>query len=412
MSGLFVIFALALVSSHGASIPKTQEQVVEEFLYEVDKLGDTGNYTMEFLVESNGYPVEVHKVTTSDGYILTMYRIPKSPYTGKSNGKVAFLQHGILSSSADWCVLGAGKALAFKLSDQGYDIWLGNARGNIWSREHTSLTTKDSEYWAFSWHQIGAIDLPAMIDYVLEQTGVEKVYYVGHSQGTTVYYVMTSMYPEYNDKIVVGASLAPIGFVKHMTSPLFQLMAFWSGTLDSLFSIIGLNEFAPTNDFFRNIVGDVMCKEDSVTQLLCTNALFAICGFSRNQMNTTLLPLLTHYSPGGASVKQFVHFGQEIRSGYFRQYDLGTSGNRKQYGSRSPPSYDLTKITAPTFLFYSKNDWLSAEKDVNNLCTGMGSSCKGKVLMSDFAFNHIDYLFGIDAPALVYNKVISVFARY
>lgn len=82
------------------------------------------------------------------------------------------------------------------------------------------------------------------------------------------------------------------------------------------------------------------------------------------------------------------------------------------YGSLTPPSYDLAKVTAPTYLFYSKNDWLSAETDVDQLCSEMGSSCKGKLLISDFSFNHLDYTFGIDAPTLVYNKVISIFARY
>lgn len=58
-------------------------------------------------MESNGYPVETHYVTTSDGYILTVHRIPSG---NSGNGKVAYLQHGILASSADWCVMGAGKS--------------------------------------------------------------------------------------------------------------------------------------------------------------------------------------------------------------------------------------------------------------------------------------------------------------
>jgi len=196
-----------------------------------------------------------------------------------------------------------------------------------------------------------------------------------------------------------------------MTSPLIQLLSFWTGPLELLLNIIGVDEFLPNNDFFKYVIGDALCKEDSITQLLCTNALFAICGFSRAQMNTTLLPLLTKYTPAGASTKQLLHYVQEVRSGYFRQYDLGLIDNQKTYGSLSPPNYDLSKIKAPTYLIYSKNDWLSAETDVNKLCDKMGSACKGKFVMSDFQFNHLDYMFGIDAPTLVYNKVISLFAR-
>jgi lysosomal acid lipase/cholesteryl ester hydrolase len=59
------------------------------------------------MIEAGGYPVETHYVTTADAYILTMYRIPAP---GK---KVAFLQHGLLCSSADWVVMGPGMLLDF-----------------------------------------------------------------------------------------------------------------------------------------------------------------------------------------------------------------------------------------------------------------------------------------------------------
>lgn len=38
-----------------------------------------------------------------------------------------------------------------------------------------NLTTADNAFWDFSFHEIGTRDLPAIIDYVLEQTGVSSV---------------------------------------------------------------------------------------------------------------------------------------------------------------------------------------------------------------------------------------------
>ena len=62
------------------------------------------------LIEKAGYPSETHMVTTDDGYILTMHRIPYSKNDPDSykNGEVnvtrpvVFVQHGLLCSSADF----------------------------------------------------------------------------------------------------------------------------------------------------------------------------------------------------------------------------------------------------------------------------------------------------------------------
>ena len=63
-------------------------------------------------------------------------------------------------------------------------------------------------------------DLPAMLNKVLDTTGEEKLFYIGHSMGTTTYMAMTNMYPEMNDKIILANFLAPIAFVEHMRSPI------------------------------------------------------------------------------------------------------------------------------------------------------------------------------------------------
>lgn len=42
---------------------------------------------------------------------------------------------------------------------------------------------------------------------------------------------MTASLPEYNNKIIAAASLAPIGYMNHMTSPLLKIMSYWTGTL-------------------------------------------------------------------------------------------------------------------------------------------------------------------------------------
>ena len=88
-----------------------------------------------------------------------------------------FYQHGYESSSAE-IVLGPSETtLGFILSNQGYDVWMGNFRGNVYSRNHTFLNPDITvgPFWDFSWWENGVFDLPAMLDYVLETTGQDKL---------------------------------------------------------------------------------------------------------------------------------------------------------------------------------------------------------------------------------------------
>lgn len=82
----------------------------------------------------------------------------------------------------------------------------------------------------FSWHEIGTKDLPAMIDYVLKVTRDEKLFYVGFSQGTTVFFVMASEKPEYNEKIRLMSALAPVAYMSHLSNPFVRVLSkFFSG---------------------------------------------------------------------------------------------------------------------------------------------------------------------------------------
>lgn len=103
----------------------------------------------------------------------------------------------------------------------GYDLWIGNARGNTFSRNHTTLNPDEPQFWTFSWHQIGVYDLPAMIDYILSHTGQDKLIYIGHSQGVTSMFVLLSKRPEYNKKIIILHAIAPPIIMKyhHIVTP-------------------------------------------------------------------------------------------------------------------------------------------------------------------------------------------------
>jgi lysosomal acid lipase/cholesteryl ester hydrolase len=61
----------------------------------------------------------------------------------------------------------------------------------------------------FSFHEHGLYDAPAIIDKVLKVTGLSKISYVCYSMGCTTFFVMMSLRPEYNEKLVGLVGMAP-----------------------------------------------------------------------------------------------------------------------------------------------------------------------------------------------------------
>ena len=59
----------------------------------------------------------------------------------------------------------------------GYDVWLGNTRGNRYSHGHVSLdpAVDKAEYWDYDWHEAGLYDVPAEIEFILDYTGRTQV---------------------------------------------------------------------------------------------------------------------------------------------------------------------------------------------------------------------------------------------
>lgn len=103
----------------------------------------------------------------------------------------------------------------YSLYDDGYDVWMGNARGTRPSRGHLHYNTTSKKYWSFSLHEIAIHDCKSFIDFILEKTNQTQLHYVGYSQGTTLFFILTATLPEYNAKIRSMIAMAPAVHMTH-----------------------------------------------------------------------------------------------------------------------------------------------------------------------------------------------------
>lgn len=374
---------------------------------------DVGKGMVE-IVASKGYACEEHFVTTDDGYILGVFRIPAGrneppPAPGSKTAKpVAFLQHGLLDSSYTWVNNFPTQSLGFLLADAGYDVWFGNSRGNFYSRRHTHLDPdKDAAFWAFDFDEMALSDLPAMLQYVQEVSGAKTLSYVGHSQGTTQAFAAFSSDPEWATTIDLFGALAPVAYVHHQGSILLSLAA--DLDVDKWAALFGIREFLPDASFLQKLDPDIC----SLLPTGCDVVLFFICG-PTNNLNASRIDVYVSETPAGTSVQNLGHWAQGVRKETFEHYDYGCGlfdcENQKHYGQKTPPGYSLSNITVPTALFYGSADLLGDPTDVQQLMDDLPDSTV--VFQKEVTgFAHLDFTWGKDANTLVYADLMDQMAK-
>jgi pimeloyl-ACP methyl ester carboxylesterase len=82
--------------------------------------------------------------------------------------------------------------MGLALATAGYDVWLGNARGNKYSSRHLYVNDSTREFWNFSLDELGRYDIPANLEFITKTTGVEKVTFIGHSAGSASFFASIS----------------------------------------------------------------------------------------------------------------------------------------------------------------------------------------------------------------------------
>ncbi|XP_033228534.1 lipase 3-like isoform X3 [Belonocnema kinseyi] len=268
------------------------------------------NKKIRQMITDDGYPFEEYNLKTQDGYFLKIHRIPggngEKINKIQRNKPIAYLAHALTQSSIDWVSTGRNVSLAYLLADKGFDVWLGNNRGTIFSQKHQTYSTMSSSFWNFSWHESGVIDMPETIDFILNRTGKSELFLVCYSQSCTQLVVMGSLKPEYNKKITLALNMAPPVFFGHSKGLgwliLRTLDRFISRTHDNI-----VNHFGITVTPFLVYVYTLLLKDKNLI-FHFIDLLNNISGIDFNGVDLEVLKREALYIPGGCSSKQFMHY--------------------------------------------------------------------------------------------------------
>lgn len=315
------------------------------------------------------YQAEVHQVVTEDGYKLQLFRIQKKGTEFKNGLPVAFFQHGLGGTGTDFIQNGPGKSIPYFLVDAGFDVWFGNNRGTKYAREHVNGQADTKAYWNFSFQDLAEQDLPSNIKKIREVTGVDKLTYIGHSQGCAQMFAALSD-PAVKDKVAPYlhsfVALAPAVYLANSKAYEKWKMSFKD--LGRLIRILGIkHEELGKCDFEEYKVPEIkekcskeQCSYDHFTDPIDSTMNYERYGYAFNSR------------PSGLSMKSKLHFGQLIEEDssdeVFQKFDYGSkTANRQHYGQDTPPAYDLSQITAKVRIHAGQEDTLTSILDTRKI---------------------------------------------
>ena len=143
-----------------ASMPRRARFRRASSLTACDLLADVSSAGEAIVAE--GYPLEEHTVTTSDGYVLTLTRIPRRA----ARGATLFV-HGILDTPLGWVGNGVTSSHAFAAADAGLDVWLASSRANPpFAHIDADRAPGGLRYWKYTVNEMGLEDVAAQVDHI------------------------------------------------------------------------------------------------------------------------------------------------------------------------------------------------------------------------------------------------------
>lgn len=337
-----------------------------------------------------GYDVENRIVRTEDNYLLTIQRITRKGAAPR-NGKVVYMHHGLLMCSEIWVtMLEKNCNLPFVLHDLGYDVWLGNNRGNKYSLKHVYHLFTSEKFWDFSLDEFALFDIPNTIDYILRETEKKSLTYIGFSQGTAQAFASVLINSDLNRKIDRIIAISPATTPHGLHSKFLDILLKSSPYM--LFLLFSRRVLMPSVLFWQR----VMYPPFFDTSIDVANYML----FNWKALNIDRVQKFCSYAHlySTTSVKTVVHWFQIMASKNFQMYHDDTTG----FSSIRLTNYPIKSITVPVHLIYGDSDSLV---DITVMKKQLPESTTTIHCVSDH--EHLDNLWGRDVASTVFPSVLA-----
>ena len=248
-------------------------------------------------------------------------------------------------------------------------------------------------------------DLPTIINHILAETGVSKITYIGHSEGTTQFFMGASLNPDYfTERVNLFVALAPVASTAHIPTPWIRKsaehieeleLALMAANIYNLFApmprAIALQEFFCTLPYMEDVCMNMM-------KILHHE------GVDSPAAGETFLS----HEPSGQSWRTFVYYAQQIKSGRVALYDYGKRDNNRIYGTDEPPLVPYQNFAVPTALFSGSLDRLASPEDVAWTKEQIGDNV---VFAKEYELDHFSFVIAKDMSYFT-NDVMNVINQY
>lgn len=202
-------------------------------------------------------------------------------------------------------------------------------------------------------------DLPAVINHIQRVTGQSEIAYIGHSQGTTIAFILVSERPQYASILKPLIMLAPIINITTTKDGLRHVLSDQE-LIQDLNNVGG--PFLPHSSLLE-LFPEVVCS--TKLHYICENALQLMGGLNVAQLNTTRLPVYFSYFPAGTSAQNIKHYYQMLTD-RTRYFDYGPEKNKVKYGQSVPPDFHFDRMdTSNLVMFWGENDLFCGAEEMD-----------------------------------------------